>query len=178
AIPRIPDPRGPVDARFGQLPGLPGWSDAVDALRPAQTPEDVQVRLTELVTAATLRYVDYGPAQPVLLVHTATAPNAVLHTLPALPRKLWIPSLMSVWSVTAAIVAAYASASLVPEEATPNPPSGPDAVADVVDRAVSHGDEHVIKFTDTAAEVYTRTGHPGALIAALPAGTLIRPNLP
>ena len=85
---------------------------------------------------------------------------------------------MSVWSVTAAIVAAYASASLVPEEATPNPPSGPDAVADVVDRAVSHGDEHVIKFTDTAAEVYTRTGHPGALIAALRAGTLIRPNLP
>jgi hypothetical protein len=33
----------------------------------------------------------------------------------------------------------------------------------VADWAVAHADEHVIKFTDTAAEVYTRTGRPDAL---------------
>jgi hypothetical protein len=38
----------------------------------------------------------------------------------------------------------------------------------VLDRAVAHADEHVIKFTETAAEVYTRTGHPDALAAAPP----------
>jgi hypothetical protein len=43
----------------------------------------------------------------------------------------------------------------------------------VLDRAVDHGDEHVIKFTDTAAEVYTRTGHVDARAAALRVGTLI-----
>jgi len=46
-------------------------------------------------------------------------------------------------------------------------------VADLLDRAVDHGDEHVIKFTDTAAEVYTRTGEVDALAAAHYASTLI-----
>jgi len=44
---------------------------------------------------------------------------------------------------------------------------------EVLDRAVAHGDEHVIKFTDTAAEVHARTGQTDALAAALRAGTLI-----
>jgi hypothetical protein len=50
-----------------------------------------------------------------------------------------------------------------------------DAIADIVERAVEHGDEHVIKFTVTAAEVYARTGHPDALAAAVHIGSLIDP---
>jgi hypothetical protein len=57
--------------------------------------------------------------------------------------------------------------------ARPTLPAGPGAVAKVLDRAVAHGDEHVIKFTDTAAEVYARTGQADALAAALRVGTLI-----
>jgi hypothetical protein len=44
----------------------------------------------------------------------------------------------------------------------------------VLDRAVDHADERVIKFTPTAAEVYTRTGELDALAAALHAGALIQ----
>jgi len=44
----------------------------------------------------------------------------------------------------------------------------------VLDRAGDHGDEHVIKFTDTAAGVYASTGRAEALAAALHVGTLIR----
>jgi len=47
-------------------------------------------------------------------------------------------------------------------------------VAEAVDRAVAHGDEHVIKFTDTAAEVYARTGERRALAAAHHITGLIR----
>jgi hypothetical protein len=54
-------------------------------------------------------------------------------------------------------------------------PTGPDAAAEVVDRAIANGDEHVIKFTDTAVEVYTRTGNPDALAAAVRIGKLINP---
>ena len=147
-------------------------------LRPAATPDQVQARLADLVTAATLRYLSHGHGQPVLLVHTATAPNAVLHALPALPTRLWAPSLTAAWAASAAIFAAYAP----PEGANPADPAagprptllaGPGAAADVLDRAVDHGDEHVIKFTDTAAEAYARTGQPGTLAAALRAATLI-----
>jgi hypothetical protein len=40
------------------------------------------------------------------------------------------------------------------------------------DRACAHGDEHVIKFTDTPIEVYARTGDPDALAAAVHATAL------
>jgi len=116
-------------------------------------------------------------------VHTATAPNAVLHALPALPDTLWVPSLTAVWTASAAIFAAYAPPEAAPPQAAPprtaapgpGPPllAGPDAAAEVLDLAVAHGDEHVIKFTDTAAEVYARTGQPDALAAALRTSTLI-----
>jgi hypothetical protein len=173
AVSRIPSQQGNLAARFGQLTEESGWPASVARLRPATTPGEADARLADLVTAATLRYLSHGHGQPVLLVHTATAPNAVRHTLPALPPALWAPSLNAAWAASAAIFAAYAP----PEGAAPTPqpalPDGPGAAADVLDRAVDHGDEHVIKFTDTAAEVYTRTGRAGALAAALHVGTLI-----
>jgi hypothetical protein len=106
----------------------------------------------------------------VLLVHTATAPNAVLH---ALPNSLWAPSLIAVWTASAAIFAAYAPPDGAPPGPLPTLPLGPDAVTEMLGRAVDHGDEHVIKFTDTAAEAYTRTGQVETLAAAQRVATLI-----
>ncbi|HEX3958968.1 MAG TPA: hypothetical protein VHZ03_20460 [Trebonia sp.] len=40
----------------------------------------------------------------------------------------------------------------------PGPPAGPHAVEDTFARAVDHGDEHVIKFADTAADAYAGAG--------------------
>ncbi|MGE5291053.1 MAG: hypothetical protein ACM3ML_28415 [Micromonosporaceae bacterium] len=112
------------------------------------------------MTAATLRYLTHGYGSPVLLIHTATAPNAVLHVLPALPRELWPPSLAAVWAASAAITSMYGPPSPRPLEYTP-----PHDADDMLDRAWAHGDEHVIKFTDTAAEVFARTTDPRALAA-------------
>ncbi|GAA0393541.1 questin oxidase family protein [Microbispora corallina] len=165
-VPRVPSQDGPVRARLGQLPGLAGWPEAVAALRPALTPDEVPARLEALVDAATLRYLTHGHASPVILVHTATAPNAVLHTLPALPRELWVPSLSAIWAACAGVQAAFEPVEAAPRDALPEAPAHPDALHDVIEAAVAHGDEHVIKFTDTAAEVFTRTGHPDALAAA------------
>ena len=55
----------------------------------------------------------------------------------------------------------------------PDPPAGPQAAEETFARAVEHGDEHVIKFADTAADVYTRTGSTDALAAAIRAARLI-----
>ncbi|GAA1615836.1 questin oxidase family protein [Kribbella sancticallisti] len=173
ALPRVPMQRGRVADRFDQLPHLPQWASAVVGLAPAATPDQVPARLSELVDAATLGYLSYGHGQPVILIHTATAPNAVLHSLPALPRDLWAPSLAAIWTTTAAIFSAYAPPDAAPRSILPAAPEGPDALAEVLDRAIAHTDEHVIKFTDTAAEVYTRTGDPDALTAALRATQLI-----
>jgi hypothetical protein len=175
SVPRIPSQAGTVAARFGQLPKLSGWTRSLAALRTAADPDDAQRLLASLVDAATLRYLTDGHASPVLLVHTATAPNAVLHSLPALPREMWATSLSAVWAASAAITATYAPAQPAPRETLPSGPDDSDAVAGIIDRAAAHGDEHVIKFTDTAADVYERTRNAGALAAALRITQLITP---
>ncbi|ONI81283.1 hypothetical protein ALI144C_22435 [Actinosynnema sp. ALI-1.44] len=170
AVPRLTEQSGFIAHRLNRLAELPGWLAALVALRPAASPGDVPARLADLVQAAVLGYLSYGQASPVLLVHTATAPNAVRHVLPVLPPSMWVPSLAAVWYASAAITAAYAPA----QPATVSVPLvGSDPAAEVLDRAAQHGDEHVIKFVDTALDVFDHTGDPGVLSAALHATRLI-----
>lgn len=169
-VPHLPEQTGLMASRLGRLGDVTGWPAAQAALRAPTEDDDVVRLLHELIDAATLRYLTHGHGSPVLLVHTATAPNAVLHTLPSLPRGLWRPSFAAVWSASAAIIAAYEPTYAVPREELP---AAPTAIADVVARSVEHGDEHVLKFTDTAVDVYERTGHPDALRAAARIADLI-----
>lgn len=177
SIPRLLDQSGVIAHRLRRLGSLPGWPAAQAALRPASDPDDVPRLLGELVHAATVRYLHHAHGSPILLVHTATAPNAIRHILPALPRQLWAPSLAAVWSATAAIVSAYEPTQAPAGAELPTLPRTDDPVSELLDRAVDNGDEHVIKFTDTAVDVYQETGNPDALAAAVRARDLIVPEV-
>lgn len=166
ALPRIAEQHGPVAIRFGQFPALSGWTSAQAALRAPADPDDARALLSDLISATTVHYLSHGQASPVLLVHAATAPNAVLRTLPALPTEMWAPSLAAVWSASAAILSAYAPAQPMPRVQLPVVEPTTDATDDAMDLAVTNGDEHVIKFSDTAVDVFARTGDAEALAAA------------
>lgn len=140
---------GGIRDRLAQLTAFPVWGAAPDH-------DTARDRLVELVTAATHRYATHGHGEPIMLVHTATAPNAVLRALPALPRELWAPSLAAAWAAAAAVTAAYAP----PEPAAYTPTTL--TAEEVFERAAAHGGDHTIKFTDTALDV----GDPLALAAA------------
>ncbi|MEV7910792.1 questin oxidase family protein [Streptomyces griseus] len=165
-VPLVPDRSGGIRERFAQLTGFPEWPARPGrgpAAHPGQGPaapesagpepasaEAARSALRELVRASTHRYATHAHGEPIMLVHAATAPNAVLRTLPALPRELWAPSLRAAWAASAAVTAAYA-----PREAAPVPASAgaaPDA-GELFARAAAHGDDHTIKFTDTALDV-------------------------
>ncbi|MFD6344538.1 questin oxidase family protein [Streptomyces roseolus] len=150
AVPPVAVQEGGIRERLAQLTAFPVWGGAAG-------PEEARALLGELVAAAVHRYATHGHGEPVMLVHAATAPNAVLRTLPALPRDLWVPSLDAAWAASAAVTAAY-----TPREAAPY--AGTDlAPEEVFARAAAHGDDHTIKFTDTALDV----GGPVALAAAV-----------
>ena len=137
--------RGEIAAVSGlgldQQPGGPAGSGRPDAAAEA---------LADLVAAAALRYLSHGHGSPILLVHTVTAPNAVLRTLPALPRHVRAAA----WATSAALTCAYAPGQPAPLADLPISPTGSDAVKAVLDRAVAHGDEHAIKLADATADVY------------------------
>ncbi|MFE8005054.1 questin oxidase family protein [Streptomyces sp. NPDC057418] len=151
---------GGFPARLGRVTGLPVWAAATT------DPDEAHRRLTELVRAATHRYATHGHGEATMLVHAATAPNAVLRTLPALPRVLWVPSLRAAWTASAAVTAMYA-----PDTPAAYSPPGTCTPEEVFERAVAHGDEHVIKLTDTALDV----GDTQALAAALRSVELSEP---
>ncbi|MBL1098950.1 DUF4243 domain-containing protein [Streptomyces sp. 205] len=171
----VADRSGGIRDRLPQLTAFPAWpvDTSVGTSGPAG-PDTAHDRLAELVRAATHRYLTHGHGEPVMLVHAATAPNAVLRTLPALPRALWAPSLDAAWAASAAVTAAYGP----PEPVLPPSAAATTSPEEVFARAAAHGDEHAIKLTDTALDVArdaAATGEdPGpALAAALHACALI-----
>ncbi|TDC38988.1 DUF4243 domain-containing protein [Micromonospora sp. 15K316] len=158
AVPRVPDQRAGIRARLAQLADLPAWPAAAGAV-PGSDHDDVPTRLAAIVDAAVARHGTHGHGNPVMLVHAATAPNAVLRALPALPETLWAPSLAAAWAATAAVTAAYS-----PPVGRPAPDVRTGLTVDgVLRRATATGDAHAIKFADTAADTYARSGDPVVL---------------
>ncbi|MGA5566350.1 questin oxidase family protein [Streptomyces platensis] len=170
ALPRIAE-RGvlPLDG-YARLPHISGWLRTTESLHLPDAPEAAREGLTALVRAATLNYADHGHGHGILLVHAATAPNAVLRTLPALPRELWASSFAVAWTAASALTTLYAAGT-----PRPAPSTGGLTPEEVFERAVTHGDEHVIKFADTALDVVagSEDGDTRALSAALNAMALI-----
>jgi hypothetical protein len=152
AVAPIAERDGGFAARLCRVTGLPVWAAAIT------DPNEAHHCLTELVRAATHRYATHGHGEETMLVHAATAPNAVLRTLPALPHSLWVPSLRAAWTASAAVTAMYA-----PHAPVAYTSPGTFTPAEVFERALAHGDEHVIKLTDTALDI----GDERALAAAL-----------
>ncbi len=143
AVPAVAVREGGFPQRLARVSRLPVWAPA-----PA-TPQEARARLQELVRAAVHRYATHGHGEETMLVHASTAPNAVLRVLPALPRALWTPSLRAAWTASAAVTAMYA-----PDEAIAYRDRARGlAPEEVFERAAAHGDEHVVKFADTALDV-------------------------
>ncbi|MDT0448769.1 questin oxidase family protein [Streptomyces hesseae] len=160
---------GGIRDRLARLPAADGWPAAASGLRRPAGPDDAHDLLAELVRATVARYPRYAHGDAVMLVHAATAPNAVLRVLPALPRALWVPSLAAAWEASAVITAAYAPARALFAGA------GAGAAATMEESfalAAAHGDAHVIKLADTAWDV----GGPAALAATARACELIEPG--
>lgn len=170
ALPRLPDQRGELRHRFARLADLPAWTPALTTLRAPAAPAEVAAALGDLTEAGARQYATHGYGSPVLLVHVATAPNAMTHVLPALPETLWTASLGATWAACAAITVAYAPAD--PQPAPAAPAGDP---ASLMTRAAEHGDEHVIKLTDAVLDAHARSADPALLAAATRCADLIDP---
>jgi hypothetical protein len=151
AVPRVPDQRFGIRNRLAQLADLPAWPEAAGKI-PGNG--EVQHRLRAIVTAAVLRHGEYGYGNPVMLVHSATAPAAVLRTLPALPAHLAAPSLEAAWAASAAVTAAYSTAA---PRAFHGSATGPE---DTIARAAESRDPHSLKFADAAVEMWRAAPDP------------------
>jgi hypothetical protein len=165
-LPDVPD-EGGIRTRAAALPARSGWPASRRALLTPDDPSDVPAALDLVVDAAVTRYGDWAHAEPVMLVHAATAPRAAGLVLPSLPTEMWRPTFDVAWAVTATIGAAYRPAGPGADSASSRD-TGRSSMTDVLDACVRTGDEHAIKFAEVAAESGARgnTASPGAAAVA------------
>ncbi|HTW99590.1 MAG TPA: hypothetical protein VMD59_12465 [Acidimicrobiales bacterium] len=174
-LPRIPEQAGGIRERLDRLAELPRWDAALASARAPTSPEEVPTWLDALVDAAVARYLRYGHGNGVMLVHSATAPNAIARTLPALPRHLWTGSAQAAWAAFAALTAGYAPTRPEDLDRLPRVGDRGGGAQEIFALAVEHGDEHVIKFADTALDSLGRARGGGDAPAAVMRATTIIP---
>ncbi len=117
--------------------------------------------LAALTDAGVTRYLSHGHGSAILLVHAATAPSAAMLVLDVLPKHLWLPTHTALWHVCAAITARFSPAQTWPGPVAKSAESAEAAGL----RALENGDEHIIKFTETALRA-ERRGLPTGRAAA------------
>ncbi len=159
--PAVPSEGLGIAGRLMSLRLLDGFADGLDKWGPPLTPDDA---LDDLIGAAA-RVLVAREDVPIAFCHAVTAPAAVRLVLPELPSDLQRASVAASWQVVGAIVAAFASPRLEAESIAAEGDAG--ALLQTLDaRAITHGDEHVIKLTEAAEREYRRTKNVALLVGA------------
>jgi Questin oxidase-like len=134
------------------------FSEAVDA---AAEPESVEDALSSLTEAGARMYLANASSQPLVLLHTVTAPAALRLVLPHLPAALHKTALAYVWQNVAATAAAYG------DEKSPErddwPPQEPSAI---IEDSIATDDPHALKFAEASIREHRLNPHPAYLAAA------------
>ena len=125
-VPRVRCQEAGIRDRLAQLEATAGWADQVATLAAPAADEAIPAAIENIVDAVVAMYQRFARGNPTMLVHAATAPNAVAMTLSALPKQLWRSSFEATWSVSAAVIAAYAP--VTPHGAVPAAPTPEDVL--------------------------------------------------
>jgi hypothetical protein len=109
---------------------------------------------------AYLRNAEKG--NPIALIHSITGPLALELVLPWLAAEDRDAALAYAWQAVASLHVAYAIDRHAPDT------DGADLLPadELIDRALSSGDEHAIKLTEAALRCHARTNEPALLWAA------------
>ena len=134
------------------------FSQAVDR---AAEPESVEDALSSLTEAGARMYLANAARQPLVLLHTVTAPAALRLMLPHLPAGLHKTALAYVWQNVAATAAAYGDQT--PPDGDDLAPQEPSAI---IERSIATDDPHALKFAEACIREHRRNPQPSYLAAA------------
>lgn len=168
ALPRgsADDNSGPPAARLRALGHDADYLASLHSLAPGRT----QWLLSEMTTEFAGVYLAHPELFPVPLIHAVTAPAAVRLVLPHLPDELHEPSVGALWQVHVALLRAFTHDHGTEQTARAQATQTEiPTFEELSARAVEHGDEHVIKFTEACLREYALRPDPRYPAAALAA---------
>ncbi|MDD4866283.1 MAG: questin oxidase family protein [Mycobacterium sp.] len=135
----------PGGRRLAGLQDNPGFAAALTGLRPLAAGR----RLSEMTTAFAGVNMSHPDGPTVPLIHGVTAPAAMRIALGHLPHELHAMSVAAMWHVHVALLLMFTddAGTEAHSLATASDTALP-SWQELFERAVVHGDEHVIKFTE------------------------------
>jgi hypothetical protein len=153
-MPGEPDKQGTctLAEALRQLPrgaGAPAkMAGAVESLAPAPDSDAAISRHAATFARVLLAHRELAPVPTIQLVHTITATIATRNLLPYLQPEFGAWAYRRIWQVSASIVARVAPPLATGSET--EPAIDPPALSrdEVIDRAIAHHDDHVIKLTE------------------------------
>ena len=147
-----PERHGPrsLDEALRDLPRDEG-ADIAPALESLEPVPDIDAAISRhTATFARLLYAhrELAPVPTIQLIHTITAPSSMRDLLPYLPPARGAWAYRQLWQVSAAIVARLAKPLANGDETDPALAAPKLSREELIERAVAHRDDHMIKLTD------------------------------
>jgi hypothetical protein len=152
------DRSGPPPRIVKMLNALPDFAAAVDLLAPPANPE---LALSQLAELGARLYLCGASRRPLVLLHAVTGPAALQLLVRHCRRELQNIAFAYMWQAVAAWAAAF-GAGLSDEPPEPCHASWDD----IIELAVSSGDEHAIKLTEACHRMEASCPSPAFRVAA------------
>jgi len=147
------------------LEDFPAFENVINLVDPKRGEPDFLSQLTRVFADVYLRY-NGGFA----FIHAVTGPSALRLLSPYLESAARRPASLYAWQAAAGIYARYARTKFEPTGGYANP-----TPEDLIDRAVSNGSAHAIKFTEVCLREHELNPQTVYLAAALDSTERLRP---
>lgn len=157
---------GLITPHMLRLEKFPPFEDVIDLVDTSKGRPDFLSELTALFADVYLRNVD----RAIAFVHAVTGPSALRILTPHVAEAAQSPAGQYAWQAAAGLYATFAEKRFTPtgEETAISP-------EDLIDRAVSNGNAHTIKFTEVCLREWRLSPRPVFLSAALDSTERLRP---
>jgi hypothetical protein len=152
---------GSIVSSLAALPDFPEFAPVIGFIGVAGDPAGLIAELTEVFARVYLANV-HDVLTSIVFVHGVTGVAALGNLLPALDDDSARTALRYAWQSSCALYATFGSRPKPAREVEP-PRDDPETL---VERAVAHGDEHVIKFTEACLRQHALRPSP-AYVAAV-----------
>jgi len=163
-VPIVPPAKrrpGNIVAALAGLDEFPDFAPVIGLVDLAGDIDRLIAQLTELFARIYLANVS-NPLTAIVFIHGVTSLAALGHIAPHVGEATARRLLRYGWQAGGGLYACFGNGSGFAEEVAP---AGEDAPA-LVDRALAHGDEHVIKFTEACLDRDARDSSPAYRAAA------------
>jgi len=151
---------GTIVSSLEALDDFPPFAEVIQLVDLDGDPHERVAQLSDLFSRVYLANA-HDTLTSVVFVHGITSLVALDHLLPCLDASTTQTALRYAWQASCGLYAAFGSRPPAADHT-----AAPMAAADLIERAIAHGDEHVIKLTEACLHQYTRRPSPSYLAAA------------